>query len=162
MRGGGFLHDAHWQAAFALGPLFWLVLACWRKPAFDPLWPAHAPLWFVSVVFLYPVLEEVAFRGALQGSLRQGLGTLGPWPGLSLANILTSIVFVLLHLLYHPPLWALAVLIPSLLFGYFRDRFDGAPDALLAPIALHAWYNAGWFWLFETGGMVRGYTHMAA
>ena len=66
---------------------------------------------------------------------------LGP---LSHANILTSVLFTALHFINHPPLWAAAVLFPSLVFGLFKDRSGG----LAAPIILHVFYNSGYFWLF--------------
>jgi membrane protease YdiL (CAAX protease family) len=36
------------------------------------------------------------------------------------------------------------VFFPSLVFGLFKDR----TQRLLAPILLHVFYNAGYFWLF--------------
>ncbi len=50
------------------------------------------------------------------------------------------------HLAAQAPALAAATFCPSLVFGYFRDRYDSiAPGA-----ALHVFYNAGWFLL--TGG----------
>ena len=40
-----------------------------------------------------------------------------------------------------------AVLLPSLVFGFFKDR----SGALWAPMALHVFYNSGYFWLFGGG-----------
>jgi hypothetical protein len=49
----------------------------------------------------------------------------------------------------HPPLAAISVMIPSLIFGHFRDRYNAAPyQHLAAPIGLHIWYNSGYFLLF--------------
>ncbi|MDG1783128.1 MAG: CPBP family glutamic-type intramembrane protease, partial [Porticoccaceae bacterium] len=61
----------------------------------------------------------------------------------SLANVLTSLLFVAVHLINHPPLWALAVFGPSLVFGYSQERYNH----LVAPIILHCSYNAGYFLL---------------
>jgi membrane protease YdiL (CAAX protease family) len=47
------------------------------------------------------------------------------------------------HALTHPPEWAAAMLFPSLVFGYFRDRYRSVVPAA----ALHVFYNAGWFLL---------------
>ena len=65
------------------------------------------------------------------------------------ANLITSLVFTGLHFIYHPPLWAASVLLPSLVFGYFKDRYR----TLTTPIILHVFYNAGYFWLFAPPGV---------
>ncbi len=44
----------------------------------------------------------------------------------------------------HGPLWAALVFFPSLVFGFFKDR----TKHLVAPVILHVFYNAGYFWLF--------------
>jgi membrane protease YdiL (CAAX protease family) len=93
---------------------------------------------------LYPVLEELAFRGWLQGWLWQyayGRRQVGP---VSLANLTTSTLFAGFHLLHQPPVWALAVMPPSLVFGFFRDRYQ----RLMPSIILHIFYNSGFIWLF--------------
>ena len=58
---------------------------------------------------------------------------------------LVSLVFTGLHFINHPPAWAASVLIPSLIFGFFRDR----TGRLLAPILLHVFYNSGFIWIFS-------------
>lgn len=90
------------------------------------------------VALVYPVLEEIAFRGGVQEFLmRQELrGIPGP---VSLANVITSTVYAALHGFVWGNAWALLVFFPSLLFGYFRERSGG----LGASIVLHAYYNAG-------------------
>ena len=60
------------------------------------------------------------------------------------ANLLTSLVFAGMHFFYHLPLWAAAVFIPSLVFGYFKDKYL----SLGPPILLHVYYNSGYYWLF--------------
>jgi len=96
-----------------------------------------------SLILLQPLLEELLFRGLLQGWLlawpwaRRQLG------GFTLANLVVTLLFTALHLISHPPLWAAGVLLPSLLYGYFRDRHD----SVLPAIALHVFYNAGYFLL---------------
>jgi membrane protease YdiL (CAAX protease family) len=89
------------------------------------------------------VLEEIVFRGALQDTCHRYLKphALGP---ISLANVVTSLVFMALHFFYHPMPWAVSVIAPSLVFGYFKDRHR----SLSAPIQLHSFYNAGYYWLF--------------
>jgi hypothetical protein len=65
------------------------------------------------------------------------------WAGLTTANLTVSVIFVALHFLTHPPLWAFGVLFPSLLFGYFRDRHHSVYPSMV----LHVFYNAGYFLL---------------
>lgn len=100
-----------------------------------------------SLVLWYPVLEELLFRGAIQGFL--GSTALGKRAlmGLSLANVLTAILFTAMHLFYRADPLAWLVFFPGLVFGYFRDRHG----AILGPLILHSAYNAclipGWFLL---------------
>jgi len=128
--------DPLWVAALLCGPIAWyaLVLA-------DMLPGTLGIVLLVRFVLVQPVLEELVFRGLLQGWLREKLRW--QWRGMTAANLLTSIAFVVAHLVYQSPAWALAVFIPSLVFGYFRDRHD----SVLPSIILHAWYNAGFFLL---------------
>jgi len=114
-------------------------------------------LWVVQAVLVYPVLEEIVFRGALQGWLLQRFKRTGSSaeanPGqlrhrllhlVSLPNLLTTIAFTALHFIHQPPLWAALVFFPSLVFGWARE-YSGA---LWLPILLHVWYNAGFYLLF--------------
>lgn len=104
--------------------------------------PAGWGAW-ASFVLLQPLLEELVFRGLLQGQLLR-LSTpsggqprrLGP---LTLANLLVTAGFVALHLRAQPLAWALAVAVPSLIFGHLRERMGSVWPAVL----LHIFYNAG-------------------
>lgn len=93
---------------------------------------------WLSLVLVQPVLEELVFRGVLQGRLLRLTDgrRLGP---VTLANLLATAGFVALHLTAQPPAWALAVAAPSLVFGHLRERFGSVFPA----IAMHALYNAG-------------------
>ena len=64
-----------------------------------------------------------------------------PW--VLIVLVAAWLVFTALHFVNHPPPWAAAVLLPSLLFGYFRDRHG----SVLPAIVLHVFYNAGYFLL---------------
>jgi len=138
-----FWQDTLFGTAIAAGLLYWLVLymVTRQPPAFG--WPLQDPWRFVYPALLYPVAEELVFRGLVQDLAHRYLKAwaLGP---LTHANILTSLLFTALHFFNHPPLWAAAVLVPSLLFGFFKDRSGG----LAAPVLLHVFYNSGYFWLF--------------
>ncbi|MBA5249391.1 MAG: JDVT-CTERM system CAAX-type protease [Gammaproteobacteria bacterium] len=95
----------------------------------------------IYVIFIYPIVEELVFRGLIQDYFKTQLT--GLLMQLSFANILTSVLFVLLHYIYHPSIEALLVFIPSLIFGYFKDRTGG----VLVAIVLHIFYNVGYFYL---------------
>lgn len=95
-----------------------------------------APL--LSFLAVRPVLEELAFRGALQGFLLQR-GWSDRIGRVTRANWATTAVFVALHFTTQPPVWALAVAVPSLVFGHMRERCA----SVLPAIALHLIYNAG-------------------
>jgi len=132
-----------WLAVMA-GPLCWLLLYLLLRPATPQwTWPLAAPADYLLPVLFYPVLEEIVFRGLLQELAQEYISrrTLGP---ISFANLLTSLVFTGFHFLNHAPLWAALVFFPSLVFGFFKDRYG----TLTAPILLHGFYNAGFLLLF--------------
>lgn len=130
--------------ALLAGPVCWLVLYALLapEPAWD--WPLRNPGLFLMPALVYPVLEEIAFRGLLQELVRERVSSSGFGP-LSHANLITSLVFTALHFIYHPPVWAALVLLPSLVFGYFKDR----TRSVVAPAILHVFYNSGFLWLFS-------------
>lgn len=88
-----------------------------------------------------PIVEELLFRGCLQGVLVRRVWGRRTVMGISTANLLTSILFIGAHIPTHPLLWALLTLFPSLVFGILRDR----SGSVVPPIALHIFYNAGYF-----------------
>ena len=135
--------DPLFLPALLAGLLVWLMLYLLQQPVIQWGWPLRQPWLFLVPVLVYPVLEEIVFRGLIQELVRDFISGkfLGP---LSVANLLTSLMFTALHFITHPPLWAALVFFPSLVFGLFKDRSGG----LLAPIVLHVFYNAGYFWLF--------------
>jgi len=105
--------------------------------------PPDLLLW-LKLSLLMPVLEEIVFRGGLQAGLYSRNPFSRSKAGISLANLITSVVFAALHLISQPPAWAALVFIPSLVFGWARDRYD----RVLPCVLLHAVYNAGFVWLF--------------
>jgi uncharacterized protein len=133
-----FYRDCQFLAALALGIVFWVALR-----SFTPT--AHAAAIgftaLLSLCIVQPILEESIFRGFVQGELLNR-----PWGrskhyGVSAANALASLAFTALHFFSHPPVWAASVIVPSLLFGYFRERHS----SLYPPLALHIYYNTGYF-----------------
>jgi len=137
--------DPLFFAALLGGLVFWLALYYIQQPLVQWGWPLREPWQFLVPVVFYPLVEEVIFRGLLQELVHDYISqhSIGP---LSVANILTSLVFTGLHFLTHAPLWAALVFFPSIVFGFFKDRSGRLP----APIVLHVFYNAGFFWLFVT------------
>lgn len=136
-----------WQYGVAIiaAPVLWALLFWIESPQPSFRWIEAAPWLFLSLVFVQPVLEEFLFRGWLQGWFIEKEWGSHRLLQISSANVLTSVVFVVMHLFYHAPLMALLVFVPSLVFGYFRDRYDGW---LIPCILLHCFYNLGYFYLY--------------
>ncbi len=95
----------------------------------------------LAVCLLYPIVEELAFRGAIQSwllSFPQGRRSLGP---ISAANMLTVSLFALAHWFSQSLLWALLVIVPGLILGILRERYNR-----IAPcIVVHCIYNTGFY-----------------
>lgn len=91
-----------------------------------------------STILLYPVVEELLFRGFIQGELLRHKFCSQRHFFISRANLMTSFLFALLHLVYQPPLWALAVIVPSLVMGHFRERYH----SIVPAVALHIYFNS--------------------
>ncbi len=142
-RSRTFWRDPVFLAAVAAAFLYWGLLAITSSTTTDPAWPLREPAQFLYPALLYPVIEEILFRGLIQDAVRDHLR---PWHlgWLTHANLVTSLLFTALHFFNHSPLWAASVFLPSLLFGLLRERSGG----LAAPITLHVFYNSGYFWLF--------------
>ncbi|SNC62044.1 hypothetical protein SAMN04487881_0581 [Marinobacter sp. es.048] len=108
-------------------------------------WQDADLLSILSLVLWAPIIEELAFRGVVQGWLSgTSIGKRG-FAGLSWANFIAAFLFTGWHLVYRTDLIAWLVFLPALVFGYFRDRHD----SLLPCVILHAAYNAallpGWY-----------------
>ncbi|MGB0866534.1 MAG: JDVT-CTERM system glutamic-type intramembrane protease MrtJ [Granulosicoccaceae bacterium] len=129
--------DRLFWLALGFGPLVWLGNRYFGLSHPAAITPSFI-LWFGV---LLPVIEELAFRGAMQGWLLARAVGRRRLLGLSLANWLSSGLFVLFHLVGQSPAWALAVLFPSLVFGVFRERHN----SVLPGIILHVIYNIGFF-----------------
>lgn len=141
----GFYRSPLFLSCLALGAAFWGLLPL--LVAVQPLpWQRILSSAFLLAVVWQPMVEELLFRGCLQGFLSLRGWRQRTLAGISLANLLTSMVFTGAHLATHSLLWASLTLFPSLLFGALRDR----SGSVLPPIALHITYNAGYFML--TGG----------
>ena len=136
--------DPLFPAAVLAGPIVWLLLYFILRPELDWSWPLYHPARFLWPVLFFPVVEELLFRGLLQEFIRDYVSnrTFGL---ISVANLVTSLVFTGLHFFYQSALWATLVFFPSLVFGFFKDR----SGRLTAPIILHIFYNCGFLWVFS-------------
>jgi len=115
-----------------------LIVRVWVLPeAADPGWLLADGRAFGILILFYPVIEELSFRGVIQGVLLKGTHRREMLPGITVANGITSLLFTAIHFVHHPPVWAAAVVVPSLIFGYFRDRFESVVPAVI----LHIFYN---------------------
>ncbi|NOY72558.1 MAG: JDVT-CTERM system CAAX-type protease [Gammaproteobacteria bacterium] len=130
--------DRSYQLALLAGPLVWFVLGSLdqKESHFDVLF------WSIlSFCVIYPVVEELVFRGVLQRHLYSySIGKAG-YLGFSGANVITTIMFAGMHLVHQPFVWALLVIVPSLLFGWFRDKYNSVIPGLI----LHVFYNTGFY-----------------
>lgn len=137
--------------SFFRDKLLYVAILCAPVPvliikAVQPSWEhgyALSIMLLVSLVLWQPLLEEVFFRGVVQGQLNRYFRYRCMVAGLTIANLVTTLMFSLAHLVYQPAPWAIAVMVPSLIFGYFRDRHHQIYPALL----LHAVYNALYLYL---------------
>ena len=138
------LKDRAFQAALLAAPLFLSGLFFVARPIVDISWPLNRPGTFLLFVLVYPVLEEAVFRGLLQGTIHAKRPGKKSWAGISVANTVTTVVFCAAHFPYHAWQWSIAVAAPSLLLGYFRDKYGSIKPC----IVLHVFFNAGYFIVF--------------
>ncbi len=134
------LRDPAWWTVITIGLA--ASLALWTILGIDPAAsvPHGAGAW-IGVIGLQPLVEELLFRGVVQGALLRTIAGARRCARLSVANCATSIAFGALHFVHHPPLWALATVAPSLALGWLRDRHGSTWSAALT----HAIFNAEFF-----------------
>ena len=92
----------------------------------------------LSLIIWQPLVEELLFRGIIQGQFSKRDWGRCSWLGISSANAVTSIMFAAVHMINSAPLFALAVIAPSLVFGYFRDYCNSVYPSII----IHSAYNA--------------------
>ena len=107
-------------------------------------WLLPSPVGTIPWVWLLlkAVPEEIFFRACLLETLNrvfEGRFRLGP---LSLANVLTSLAFAGVHMLYQPPAWALLTFFPSLIFGWVWERYR----SIIPVWVVHSLYNVFLFY----------------
>ena len=122
--------------AMLAGILFLLLFHGFMPPfssSFEFSWTV-----FLSLVIWQPLIEEILFRGIIQGQLAKHEWGKHSWLTISSANVTTSVLFVVMHMINSSPLFALTVFVPSLVFGYFRDYCNSVYPCII----LHSAYNA--------------------
>lgn len=142
--------------AFVTDPIWWLIAlagllgdAALRlaAPGLLASSAVHSAAQWLWCVLWAPALEEVTFRGILQGEFLQTRWGRSRVLGITGANVGCSILFVALHFLHHPADWALSVFAPSLVLGWLRERHSGAAS----PIAMHIVFNLTFFMAASIG-----------
>lgn len=130
-----FAGDPSFLLAIAAGPLALMLLTvAW--PAWNSGIRLEAGL-LLSLGLWQPLIEELFFRGILQRQLARRAWARASVFGISGANLITSLLFSMAHVVQHSLPWALAVMLPSLVFGYVADRFQH----IYPSIFLHITYN---------------------
>ena len=127
--------DREFWLVLLAGPVFWI----WRAGGMLELSITWTRLLWLAL--MVPVVEELAFRGGLQGMLAERFPRCWWGQRLSLASLLTSLLFAAAHAGVVAHWSGLLVFVPSLAFGYFRDKYQRVAPAAL----LHGFYNAGFF-----------------
>ena len=130
-----FYRDRKFIAAILVGiAVVWLLHD--RIPVFSSTLTLHWML-LVSVLIWQPLIEELLFRGIIQGQLSKQKWGQQTLLKITAANIVTSIIFVVMHMLNTSLIWSLTIFMPSLLYGFFRDTFKSVYPAMV----LHSIYN---------------------
>jgi membrane protease YdiL (CAAX protease family) len=129
------LRDRHLVAAVLVALPVWAALGATVGMRMQV--PIGVTGWLLFAV-VQPLAEELAFRGALQGRLLALTAARRAGP-ITWANAATTVFFVAWHATTQPLGWALAVALPSLVFGHLRDRSGSVLPAML----VHIVYNAG-------------------
>ena len=119
-----------WIAAF-----FGVYVELIQSPPFESI------LAILTAVLLFPVLEELVFRGLLWDLwgffARNKAGLIA---SLSVKNCFISICFSSLHAINYGTLGALLVFIPSLWLGWLRERSGSVKVCCL----VHVLWNLGY------------------
>jgi membrane protease YdiL (CAAX protease family) len=131
-----------------IGALFlWLALALLVGINPDLSWVPNNFGLFFAVCFLSPVLEEYVFRGLVYDYVERRSQWV--WPAnsvlkISISNLVSSFLFVMLHGILRGSSAALLVIVPSLYLGMLRRETSGLGPCIL----VHGFWNLGWFSLF--------------
>ena len=123
-------------AALLAAPLL-LALGLWLGFIERIPYGGWTALLLLQLLVLYPVAEEVLFRGVLQAKLAEFTWGQVSVLGVSFANLVASILFAVTHIVLLGTLAAGLTLLPSLVFGHLFQ----VCRSLWPPILMHSWYN---------------------
>jgi uncharacterized protein len=97
----------------------------------------------IASIFVMPVLEELAFRGFIQQNLaKTELGKVKFYK-LTTSNLITSFLFAGWHIFYHPAILSIATFFPSIILGYFLEKYESLKPCFF----LHIFFNLGYFFI---------------
>ena len=108
-------------------------------PPWDSSYLREGKISAIILFALIPIVEEMLFRGFLQGGLLSCNRFKPHNAGFSRANWLTSLAFAAAHIWQHPLILFPGYFAVSLVLGYFRERYRG----IMIPVLLHSYYNLG-------------------
>jgi len=91
----------------------------------------------INSLLLYPIFEEIIFRGLILEELLRFKALTKKKYLISFANVLTSILFALLHFIILGGILSLLVFFPSLIIGMYYEK----NKHLILAIILHSWFN---------------------
>jgi membrane protease YdiL (CAAX protease family) len=137
--------SAHLPAAMLVAIVVLAIPISWLTATLGFTIAVVAPARDVALLLLWSTSEEIVFRGGLQPLLgwvlaratEPGSAPLPGWSVISIANLVTSLLFCAAHLL-NKPVWVVLGLFPvSLLLGASLER----SGRLWVPVALHAYFN---------------------
>ena len=120
-------------------PVVWAAIAWIFGPDSDFGSFARWPLRAVAILLIFPVLEEIVFRGLIQDYISVKLSTWDIYLGITSANWVTTLLFCLTHLVTRSFIVALLVIVPSLVLGSLRDK----GFSIKALAAIHVYWNGG-------------------
>jgi uncharacterized protein len=130
--------DRQLVLAFVVPLLIWPWVPGWNSDSLQ-----DGKFSYLALFLLTPVVEEIVFRGFLQGWLLNKGWFKKMTGGISRANWITSLVFACAHLWQHALVLLPGYFLVSLLLGHFRERYHG----ILVPVLLHGYYNLGLLFL---------------
>ncbi|MFO7993682.1 MAG: JDVT-CTERM system glutamic-type intramembrane protease [Marinobacter sp.] len=129
------LRDWQFQAVMSAAIPIGFLWVAWIRPragAFDA-----GVTTLIAFVVVFPLLEEFVFRGMIQRwLLKKAVGKRHYGP-ITVANLVTTLLFAIAHLPRGGLLLALGVIVPSVCLGYFFERHQ----RLVSPIMMHMAFN---------------------